>query len=779
MPSAASLHIIQSSEASARLREAERWLAARADRGALIVSASRGAADDLARAVARRPRGDGRPAPVQLRATGRAPRGAGPRGARHRAGHAHRLGGGRRARHVRRPAGWRARPTSAPSPARPASRARWRARSTIWRWPASSRRRCGELPLGGADLARLLEGFDEQFAAASATGRAALFTAACEGVGGAVPPARSSCSTSRWNRRSSSSWRKHLIAAAPETLVTVPFGDLATLDASRDARRLGRDTRAVRRLGSRRRCADRSSPARQPPEREPLGDVRLFSAPGEGRECVEIARRILDEVARRRALRRDGGLPALAARVPRAWSRTRSSAPASTPGSIAARAGRIRPAARSSRSSAAPSSASRRSASPSTSRWRRCPRPARSQSAEVLPPADDLIAGFAGIERLRRRRRPEAAVLPLQRSRRRRSPQSSKAALRAPWKWERLIVEASVVGGDPERWRRRLRGLREGYEARIKRGTACAKTRSRRGSQPRARSPEPRAPRALRAARSSRRSRPGRRSATWGEWLERFGELAPRVLRRPARVLRVLGELRAMAPSARSRSRRRATCWPNACARSTSSRRPTATGASSSAARTRRAAARSRSCSCPASPSGSSRRSCARIRCSSTRRCARRSRQLGARLASRTIAPRPSGSCSGSRSARRPIGCGSRIRASTSAAPARACPRSTCSTSCAPSSARSRTTRSSSGDAAAAGGAKLDWPAPARPEDAIDEVEHDLATLRLLIDTPDRGGGSRPCALPARPQPGAPPVGHETLGAGAIAVAGRRTAWCA
>ena len=34
---------------------------------------------------------------------------------------------------------------------------------------------------------------------------------------------------------------------------------------------------------------------RQPPERDALGDVRLFSAPGEGRECVEIARRILDE----------------------------------------------------------------------------------------------------------------------------------------------------------------------------------------------------------------------------------------------------------------------------------------------------------------------------------------------------------------------------------------------------------------------------------------------------------------------------------------------------
>src|SRR5207244_4353056 len=35
----------------------------------------------------------------------------------------------------------------------------------------------------------------------------------------------------------------------------------------------------------------------RPPEREPEGDVRLFSAPGEGREAVEIVRRLLDEAA--------------------------------------------------------------------------------------------------------------------------------------------------------------------------------------------------------------------------------------------------------------------------------------------------------------------------------------------------------------------------------------------------------------------------------------------------------------------------------------------------
>jgi CRISPR/Cas system-associated exonuclease Cas4 (RecB family) len=40
--------------------------------------------------------------------------------------------------------------------------------------------------------------------------------------------------------------------------------------------------------------------------------------------------------------------------------------------------------------------------------------------------------------------------------------------------------------------------------------------------------------------------------------------------------------------------------------------------------------------------------------------------------------------------------------------------------------------------AAAAGGAKLDWPAPASAAAAIDEVEHDLSTLRALLDRTDR-----------------------------------------
>ena len=47
-----SLRIIESSESAVRLAEARAWLVARVERGALVVSASRGAADDLARGVA-------------------------------------------------------------------------------------------------------------------------------------------------------------------------------------------------------------------------------------------------------------------------------------------------------------------------------------------------------------------------------------------------------------------------------------------------------------------------------------------------------------------------------------------------------------------------------------------------------------------------------------------------------------------------------------------------------------------------------------------------------
>ena len=114
---------------------------------------------------------------------------------------------------------------------------------------------------------------------------------------------------------------------------------------------------------------------------------------------------------------------------------------------------------------------------------------------------------------------------------------------------------------------------------------------------------------------------------------------------------------------------------------------------------------------------------------------------------------------------------GSRIRASTSAARARACRRSTCSTSCARSRGTSPTTSRCSAGRCVEGGAKLDWPAPARPSDAIDDVEHDLADAARSDRRAEPGRGAGPCPLSAAAERRAAPIGHDALGARALALA--------
>lgn len=122
--------------------------------------------------------------------------------------------------------------------------------------------------------------------------------------------------------------------------------------------------------------------------------------------------------------------------------------------------------------------------------------------------------------------------------------------LRSPWKWEELVVESAVVGGRNRedgraRWRRRLDGLAADYRYRM---TELARE-------------EPESPTIARFARDLRNlvhlqafalplidllaGWPER--ATWGEWLERFSALASRGLKDPVRVLETLAELRPMA----------------------------------------------------------------------------------------------------------------------------------------------------------------------------------------------------------------------------------------
>ena len=213
-------------------------------------------------------------------------------------------------------------------------------------------------------------------------------------------------------------------------------------------------------------------------------------------------------------------------------SSTRSSARAFPRGSIAARAGRIRRAAPSSRSSPARARSSRRAGLPSTSRSRRCrSSTASAREFDVHRSGRRGVAGAgSAAQRIDGDESDEArSALEAAGSDRRRDRGDDDAvvagSLRAPWKWETLIVESAVIGGDPARWHRRLAGLAQRVSPEDPGG-------AQRGSRsPRA----ARLERDLRTSATCARSRcrsstcwpRGRRSATWGEWLDRFAALAP------------------------------------------------------------------------------------------------------------------------------------------------------------------------------------------------------------------------------------------------------------
>jgi CRISPR/Cas system-associated exonuclease Cas4 (RecB family) len=730
MPSAGSLHIIESSEASARLREAERWLAARADRGALIVSASRGAADEIARTVARArgaTAGLHRFSFAQLAARLAAPvlaaRGIAP---------ATLIG----SEAVAARATFDARQDEAltyfgavaGTPGFPRALARTlQDLAMAGVEPAA----LDDLPLGGQDLSRLLQGFEEQFAAASATGRAALFMAACEGLG-ALPRLPLLLLDVPMESAVEFELAKHLIAAAPETLITVPFGDLATLD---NLETLGVPVETLVPSGDSDLAALRRSlfAGRQPPARQPLGDVRLFSAPGEGRECVEIARRILEEV--RGGVRFDE--IAVFLRSPREYLGLVENAFERAGINAWFDRGARRPHPSGRAFLAILSCAVERLSAVRFAEYlslAQVPEADAGASSEILPPADDMVAGFAGIDTpadgTDSGGEPARSADDL-------SP-VVEGGLRAPWKWERLIVEASVVGGDPERWRRRLRGLREGYEAQIREERLREDPESPKlGSLERDRQNLAHLSNFAIPIVETLASWPSQ--ATWGEWLERFGELAPRVLRRPARVLRVLGELRAMSAIGPVTLEE---------ARDVLAERLRTFDEQPPADRYGRVfvgsphQARGRAFKVVFVPGLAERLFPKKLREDPLLLDKDMRAPLGASIGAH-LAVLEDRAKTERLLLRLAVGAAtdrlwlSYPRLDVGGARPRV-----------PSFYVLDVMRAIIGkiphheelqrEAAAAGGAKLDWPAPARPEEAIDEVEHDLATLRLLIDTPDR-----------------------------------------
>lgn len=341
-----------------------------------------------------------------------------------------------------------------------------------------------------------------------------------------------------------------LAGRASRTLATVPAGDRRTLDA---LERLPgarveepEDAGAAGPLGCVRRRLFTPAVPDVPAEAadDAQAEVTFFSAPGEARECVEVARAILRESER--------GVPfdrmAILLRAPGVYG-----APLETA------LGRADVPAWFARGARAPDPAGRALVALLDCAAERLSarRFAEYLSLAQTPPLDADGAPPAG----RRAWSPPAnaddvlpAAPPAEASEASEAPPDAPpdaddrpevaGALRAPRQWERLLVESAVIGG-LDRWTRRLDGLARELE--LRRGRYAAD--------------EPESPRLRGIDRSLRNLGHLRRfalpvierlaalpqAASWAVWLDTLDALAPMTLRRPDRVLAVLGELRPMA----------------------------------------------------------------------------------------------------------------------------------------------------------------------------------------------------------------------------------------
>ncbi|MGY4156325.1 ATP-dependent helicase/nuclease subunit B [Bradyrhizobium sp. USDA 4461] len=339
------------------------------------------------------------------------------------------------------------------------------------------------------------------------------------------------------------------ISAARATLATVPAGDMETLNCFRD--RLGFETcdldQAVEKpkdaLGRLQRHLFKEQ--EKPPEIEGSDEIEIFSAPGEGRESVEIARRIISLARDGRPFDRMAVLLRSAdlyrSHLAEAFSRS------GIPVHFARGTVRPDPAGRAFcclLDCAAEGLSAQKFAEylslgqvPDAVAGAPPDAPLRGDlwvapDVETTPVSTMAVAGDS----------TKAPVQSLDVSEPSDGP-VREGYLRAPRRWERLLVEAAVIGGS-DRWRRRLDGfandLRRRLEATEAQEDAQAAAISRDLNDLTAFSGF-----ALPLI-DELESLPI--SATWREWLDRLSTLAARSLRRPQRVFAALAELEPLAP---------------------------------------------------------------------------------------------------------------------------------------------------------------------------------------------------------------------------------------
>ena len=406
------------------------------------------------------------------------------------------------------------------------------------------------LPRSGTDLAALLDRVDTLLNEAGASDRASLFETATKALGSPVtgwPPMPLLLLDVPFESETEAQFLWALVQQSPQAMITVPAGDTSAVSRleKRGARFQIIEKTEQSDLTQLARYLFSKEP---PPERSRTGELVWFSAPGEGRECVEIARRILKEADR--GIRFDEmaivirSTPQYIGLLEHAFSR------AGIPAYFDRGTRRPDPTGRAflaMLSCATENFSAKRfaeylslaqvpsldesdnaSAASGNLTWMASrddvfgvlSEHSADESEDIEGDDDQLSAIHDG----------DQAVV--------------AGTLRAPWKWESLLVESAVIGGS-DRWARRLNGLAAEYGLKIRELTSDQPDTPRIAHLERER---------LNLAHLSAFALPlieamsaWPKEARWGDWLQRLERFAPRVLRRPEFVLRVLADLRPMA----------------------------------------------------------------------------------------------------------------------------------------------------------------------------------------------------------------------------------------
>jgi CRISPR/Cas system-associated exonuclease Cas4 (RecB family) len=382
-----------------------------------------------------------------------------------------------------------------------------------------------------ADLADLLNRFEAQFDAVASVDRSGFFRTAARAAGDLNGP-YSRCRILLLDVaiENAAEWEliDALLRRAPDALATIPAGDSATERWLATHGPVEPLVPGDEGLDGVRRYLFAPGSA---PSRDPIEAIELFSAPGEGREAVEIARRVVREAR--------AGTPfdrmAIALRAPQQYAGLLEHAleRAGIPACFERGTRRPHPAGRAFLAilACAQENLSARRFAEYLSLGQVPRVTAGTRKEDTTPASSDEVFGVL------------AEIEPATVAEQAHDDESSPRAFRAPWKWERLLAESRVVAS-AERWERRLTGLVRECALQQK---ELART-------------EPESARLEHLARKIDDLRtlqafalPIMRTlddwpevAPWSEWLDRFEETAPRVLARPERVLRVLADLRPM-----------------------------------------------------------------------------------------------------------------------------------------------------------------------------------------------------------------------------------------